>query len=91
MIYLLSYYVLINIYGFVKMAGDKEKAKRHEWRVPERTLMWLAVIGGAFGLTAAMNLFRHKTKHAKFKYGLPILCILHLIIFIYLFRILLSK
>ncbi|MEC2077640.1 DUF1294 domain-containing protein [Metabacillus fastidiosus] len=87
MIYLFFYYLLINIYSFIKMAGDKKKAKRHEWRVPESVLMSLGIFGGAFGLMLAMNVFRHKTQHAKFKYGVPLLAVLHVCVLFYLVKL----
>lgn len=56
------------------MLIDKQKARRGAWRIPEATLMGVAVLGGSIGAIAGMRLFRHKTKHPKFYIGL--LCIL---------------
>ncbi len=62
------------------MLIDKEKAKKHKWRIPEHTLIFIALIGGSIGSFIAMNLFRHKTKHFKFKVGIPIILIIQLIL-----------
>ena len=71
---LLAYLILINAAGFLLMLIDKQKARRGAWRIPEATLMGVAVLGGSIGAIAGMRLFRHKTKHPKFYIGLP--CIL---------------
>ena len=49
-------------------------------RIQESTLVLLSALGGAAGGLAAMYLFRHKTKHAKFFLGLPALLVIHFII-----------
>ena len=72
--FLLAYLVLINAGGFLLMLIDKQKARRGARRIPEATLMGVAVLGGSIGAIAGMRLFRHKTKHPKFYIGLP--CIL---------------
>lgn len=71
-----AYLVLINAVGLLIMLIDKKKARRGAWRIPERTLMWVALLGGSIGVTAGMYLFRHKTKHPKFYIGLPVILIL---------------
>lgn len=76
---LLVYLLLINAAGFLLMLVDKIKAKRNLWRIPESTLMGIAVIGGSIGAIAGMNLFRHKTKHAKFFIGLPVILVLQIV------------
>lgn len=75
---LLVYLLLINAAGFLLMLVDKIKAKKNLWRIPEATLMGVAVIGGSIGAIAGMNLFRHKTKHAKFFIGLPVILVLQI-------------
>lgn len=71
-LYLLS----VNFLAFLLYGADKYKAIHNEWRIPERILLLLAVIGGAFGALFAMQFFRHKTKKMKFKLGIPLLCFL---------------
>ena len=59
---------------------DKRKAKRGSWRIPEQTLFIITAIGGGIGTIAGMYKFRHKTKKARFKYGLPFLLICDIIL-----------
>lgn len=79
----LIYLLLINLAGFLAMFLDKQKAKKGKWRIPEKTLFLLAIIGGSIGTTLGMNLFRHKTKHWYFKFGMPAILILQIALFIY--------
>ncbi|MEG1002068.1 MAG: DUF1294 domain-containing protein [Clostridium sp.] len=81
----LSYLLVINIVGFISMFIDKEKAKRHKWRIPENTLMFIALIGGSIGSILGMEVFRHKTKHMKFKLGLPVILIVQIILYFMVF------
>ena len=70
---LIIYLVLVNAAAFFLMLADKLKAQKGAWRIPERTLIGIAVIGGSIGAIAGMNLFRHKTRHLKFSIGLPVI------------------
>ena len=81
--YLLIYLGVINLIGFFAMFLDKQKAKRGKWRIPEKTLFLLAVIGGSLGTTLGMHMFRHKTKHWYFKFGMPFILIVQIILMIY--------
>lgn len=65
--------LFLNILTFIVYGVDKLKARRGSWRVSEFTLLMLAIAGGSFGAWLGMHLFHHKTKHAKFKYGIPII------------------
>ena len=76
---LLVYLLLVNAAGFLLMLVDKIKAKKNLWRIPEATLMGVAAIGGSIGAIAGMKLFRHKTKHAKFYIGLPVILALQIV------------
>ena len=76
--YLAVYLILINALGLVLMRIDKKKALRHQWRIPEATLMTVAALGGSVGSLAGMYLFRHKTRHPKFYLGIPALRVLQL-------------
>ena len=69
---LLVYLILINLLGFFLYGLDKAKAKRKGGRIPERTLLWVARIGGGAGCWLGMLLFRHKTKHIRFKILVPL-------------------
>ena len=77
---IISYFVLINIAGLLAMGIDKYKAKKRAFRIPEATLFILAVFGGSFGTTLGMFLFRHKTRHWSFLYGMPLILIIQIIL-----------
>ncbi|MFA6941471.1 MAG: DUF1294 domain-containing protein [Clostridiaceae bacterium] len=81
--YLKYYFILVNFLGFLSMYIDKEKAKSGKWRIKESTLLSIALIGGSLGSYAGMKVFRHKTKHAKFKYGIPFIILIQLLIYLY--------
>ena len=72
------YLTLINALGLVLMYLDKQYSRKKMWRIPERTLMTVAALGGSLGSLVGMYLFRHKTKHRKFTVGVPLFLILHL-------------
>ncbi len=80
-LYLLS----MNIAAFACYGWDKFCAKRGKWRVPEHTLLFLAAIGGSIGAYLAMMVFRHKTQHLKFKFGVPIIFLIQLAVAGYLY------
>jgi len=76
---LIIYVVVINIVTYCVYAADKSYAKKDKWRVPEKTLILLAVIGGSVGALLAMKVLRHKTKHVKFYLGVPVILALQVI------------
>lgn len=78
------YLAAINIAAVVAACADKCRAIRGRWRIPERTLLLLGFFGGAAGELLAMLLIRHKTKHAKFMLLLPLFCLLHAALLIWL-------
>lgn len=80
MYYLLAYLITINALGFLLMRIDKQKARQRKWRIPEATLLGIAVIGGSVGSILGMRIFRHKTRHAKFRFGLPAILSLQIIL-----------
>ncbi len=57
------------------MGIDKKKAEKGKWRIPEKTLFAVAILGGAAGSIAGMKVFRHKTKHNKFTVGMPLILV----------------
>ena len=69
--YIFAYLLLINAVGFIIMLIDKQKARKNLWRIPERTLLGIAILGGSIGTLLGMHLFRHKTLHLKFTIGVP--------------------
>ncbi len=78
------YLLIVTVVTFVIYGVDKLCAKQDWRRVPEMTLLLLALLGGSAGAIAAMQLFRHKTLHLKFKYGVPLILILQIAGLIYL-------
>ncbi|KUO59471.1 MAG: hypothetical protein APF84_19390 [Gracilibacter sp. BRH_c7a] len=88
--FLAAYLAIINILSFLMFGYDKFKAKRDGWRIPERRFLVLGLLGGAIGLYLGMRIFRHKTRHRLFVFGIPLLMTLNLIIIYYLIRDLLT-
>ena len=82
---MLVYLFLINAAGFVLMLTDKRKARKKLWRIPEATLLLVAVFGGSIGSLLGMYMFRHKTKHLKFTVGIPVILVLQVIACILIF------
>lgn len=77
--------MLMSLVLFAVMGADKRRAKTGAWRVPEKTLFLLALLGGAIGGVLGMRVFRHKTKHWYFAWGFPILALLQLALCFWLF------
>ena len=67
----LYYLALINLITFVVYGIDKLKAKNGKWRIPESTLLLLAVVGGSIGAWCGMKAWHHKTLHKSFRFGIP--------------------
>ena len=80
---ILIYLLIINFIGFCAMFLDKRKAKKGKWRIPEKTLFLFAFLGGSLGTTLGMRMFRHKTKHWYFKFGMPLILITQIGLFVY--------
>lgn len=72
----LIYLIGINIIAFATYGIDKKKAKHHKWRIPESTLLFLAVIGGSIGAWLGMQKFHHKTRKKQFAIGIPFIFLL---------------
>ena len=79
------YIIFINLLLFSIMGIDKQKAKLNQWRISEKTLFFLAFIGGSIGGIIGMYTFRHKTKHLKFTLGFPIIALFQLFIILLYF------
>ena len=84
--YILYYLIAINIITFFIYGIDKLKAKKGKWRIPESTLLLLAIIGGSIGAWFGIKVWHHKTLHKKFKYGIPLIVIAQIAIVVYIFR-----
>jgi uncharacterized membrane protein YsdA (DUF1294 family) len=75
---LLIYLTAINIIAFFLYGIDKWKARHDKWRITEAALLWIAVAGGSIGALLGMKIWHHKTKHNKFRFGLPAILILQI-------------
>lgn len=82
---LLIYITLVSVITFIVFGIDKLKAKKSWWRIPESTLMVLAVIGGSIGALFGMYVFHHKTLHKKFTIGIPMILILQIAVVAFIF------
>lgn len=79
------YLFVANAVTFVIFGIDKHKAIKHEWRISEGSLMGFAALGGALGALLGMKFYRHKTKHAKFTVGVPLILVTHIFLLIMLY------
>ena len=82
--YYLTYLLLLSLVTFAVYGADKRRARRGEWRVPEKTLLGLSLFGGALGGIAAMRCFRHKTRRWTFYFVNAVGLILHAAILVFL-------
>ena len=80
---IIIYLIIINIIGFLVMYIDKQKAQKGKWRIPEKTIFIITVLGGGIGTISGMYAFRHKTQKLHFTIGLPTITILEIIGVIY--------
>lgn len=86
MFYIYVLYMLaMNLLAFGLMFADKRFAQRRKWRIPERTLFFVAALGGSLGGVLGMRLFRHKTKHWYFVFGFTLLLLVHIALSVFLF------
>ena len=70
------YLLVINVAAFVMYGMDKKRAVRGQWRIPEKSLLLAAAVGGALGALLGMQIFRHKTRHLKFTVLVPLCLVL---------------
>ncbi|MCA0986303.1 DUF1294 domain-containing protein [Guptibacillus algicola] len=78
---LLVYIVLLNLWSYIVMGLDKNKARKHRARISEKSLWTSFLLGGALGGYIGMKQFKHKTKHTSFVYGLPIAILVNIACF----------
>ena len=84
--FILIYLLTVNAAGFFSMLLDKLYAKKKLWRIPEATLLTIALLGGSIGSLAGMYMVRHKTKHPKFTVGIPVILIGQIILGFWILR-----
>ena len=80
----LVYLAVITVVTFLVYGIDKWKAQHKRWRIPENVLLGLAAIGGSVGAWLGMQVWHHKTQHKKFKYGVPAILAVQVVVFIWL-------
>ncbi len=85
-IYLIYFYILINIYGFILIWIDKGKARRNSFRTRELKFFIVSFIGGALGTVMGMTVFRHKTQKENFYLGIPLIFLLNIITLFLIYR-----
>lgn len=78
--YFYLYLLFINVIAVIVCFTDKIKAKNGSYRIPERTLFVISILGGSFGMYVAMKTIRHKTKHNRFMIGIPLIMILQVLL-----------
>ena len=82
--FLIIYFIIINIVGFAMMGIDKRKAIKRAFRIPEATLFIVALIGGSIGSILGMQVFRHKTRHWYFAFGMPAILVVQIVLLVLL-------
>ena len=75
------YLAVMNVAAFVMMGADKRRARKGRWRIPEKALFAAALAGGSAGAVLGMQIFRHKTRHWYFVWGMPVILALQLVLF----------
>lgn len=81
---LAAWLIAINLVTFAVYGADKRRARRGAWRVPEKTLFLLPLLGGSVGALLGMRVFRHKTKHWYFVWGVPAILLAQLALAVWL-------
>ena len=86
---LAAYLVVISLIAFITFGVDKKRARKHGWRIPEKALFLLAILGGSIGAILGMLIFRHKTKKWYFRIGMPLILIAQVCIAVLTWKLLL--
>lgn len=76
---LIAYLVVLNLTGLFVMWSDKRRARKKQWRIPEKMLFLVSLLGGSAGTWGGMYLFHHKTKHWYFVLGMPLILVLQIV------------
>ena len=82
---LLVWLAAVNLVTFAVYGIDKAKARRGAWRVPEKTLFLLPLLGGSLGALLGMRVFHHKTKHWYFVWGIPLILLAQIALAVWLY------
>lgn len=78
------YLLVINSMAFLGMWWDKRRAQKGEWRISEKGLFMVVLLGGGIGGILGMYIFRHKTQKPIFTIGFPTILIAEIILAIYI-------
>ena len=78
-----TYLIVINLVSFIVFGTDKMRAIRDEWRIKERTLLLLCAVGGSLGGLIGVFLLHHKNQKLKFRFGIPVMFIIQMIVILY--------
>ena len=82
---LLVWLAVINLLTFIVYGADKRRARKGTWRVPEKTLFLLPLLGGSIGALLGMRVFHHKTKHWYFVWGIPAILLAQIALAIWIY------
>ena len=80
---IIAYFIVIKFIGFLLCYSDKRKAQKRKWRIPEKTIFFVALLGAGIGIWSGMYLFHHKTRHWMFVIGIPMITIVEYGLLIY--------
>lgn len=72
------YFLAISFWAAGLVLYDKRASRLGAWRIKERTLLLVSALGGSVAMLLTMRLVRHKTKHAKFMIGIPVIIVLQI-------------
>ena len=81
---IIIYFVVVNFLSILMFFIDKKKAEKKLWRISEKALILVSILGGSVGALIGMYTFKHKTKKLKFTVGIPVILILQIVLIIYL-------
>ena len=78
LLFIAGYLSAVSILAIGLTLYDKSAARRGAWRVKEITLLLVSAVGGSVAMYVVMRFARHKTKHAKFMIGIPVIIVLQI-------------
>lgn len=77
--FFIAYIAVVSVIAVIVTFTDKIKARYGAWRVRERTLFLISALGGSVAMYLTMLAIRHKTKHASFMLGIPLIIVVQVI------------
>jgi uncharacterized membrane protein YsdA (DUF1294 family) len=91
LIFIIIYYILLSVYAAGLAVYDKNRALKRKRRVPENSMLWIGIFGGALAMFLTMKLIHHKTRVKKFMVYLPIIAFAHFGLFVFLAAMAINK